>query len=72
VTLAEITYDLQAPIGLAQHRALAGLANTYGVRRYRVDDERQQITVEYDASRLRPIDVENLLQQARIPAVQRA
>jgi hypothetical protein len=51
--------------------ALSGFANTYGLRRFRVDEKNNQLSFEYDASRLRETEVANVLRQARIPVLRR-
>jgi len=71
MTLVDITYELQAPLKLDQLRALADFANTYGLRRFHVDEERRLISFEYDASRLKETEVAHVLRQARIPVVRR-
>src|SRR5437879_10115955 len=53
VTLVEVTYELQSPLKPEQLRALGEFANTYGLRRFRLDKEKKQISFEYDASRLK-------------------
>ena len=40
MTLVEITYELQAPLSNEQLQDLGGFANTYGLRKFRVSDER--------------------------------
>jgi hypothetical protein len=70
MTLVEVTYQLQAPLVAEQLRALGEFANTYGLRRFRVDEERNRICFEYDASRLKETEVVQVLRQARI-AVER-
>ncbi len=67
MTLVEVTYDLQSPLNPEQLRALSAFANIYGLRRFHVDEYRNQITFEYDASRLRETEVANVLRRARIP-----
>lgn len=71
MTLVEVTYDLQAPLRAEQLRALGGFANTYGLRRFRVDEQRNQISLEYDASRLTESEVAHVLRLARIPVQRR-
>jgi len=66
MTLVEITYDLQSPLSQEQLRSLGEFANTYGLRRFRVDEANNQLSFEYDASRLRETQVEHVLAQARI------
>jgi len=69
MTLVEITFELQGPLGEEQLRALGGFANTYGLRRFRVDNAKRRLTFEYDASRLKGTEVEQVLRQARIAVV---
>ena len=71
MTLMEITYELQSPLQPEQLRALGSFANTYGLRRFRVHEETNRLTFEYDASRLKETEVEHVLRQARIPVLRR-
>jgi len=57
MTLMEITYELQSPLQPDQLRALGSFANTYGLRRFRVDEKTNQLSFEYDASRLKETEV---------------
>jgi hypothetical protein len=66
MTLVEVTYELQAPLRAEQLRALGQFASLYGLRRFRVDEERNQISFEYDASRLKETEVAQALRRARI------
>jgi hypothetical protein len=66
MTLVEITYELQSPLSQEQLAALGSFANTYGLRRFRVDDDKKHLSFEYDASRLRETQVAHVLGQARI------
>lgn len=71
MTLVEITYELQAPLGREHLGRLAEFANTYGLRGFRVDEQNRRLTLEYDASRLKETQVSNLLRSAKIPILQR-
>jgi len=66
MTLVEATYELQSPLSDEQLRRLGEFANTYGLRRFRLDDSRKQLSLEYDASRLRDTQVVHALGQAKI------
>ena len=66
MTLVEITYELQSPLTEEQLRHLGQFANTYGLRSFRVDELKKQLSFEYDASRLRETQVAHVLGQARI------
>jgi hypothetical protein len=71
MTLLEITYELQSPLTDTQLRRLGEFANTYGLRRFRVDDSRKMLSFEYDASRLRETQVVHVLGQASIPVTRK-
>jgi hypothetical protein len=71
MTLVEITYELQKPLGSEQLRALASFANTYGLRSFHVDEKANRLSFEYDASRLKETEVAHVLREARIPVVRR-
>jgi len=66
MTLLEVTYELQSPLSLEQLSRLGEFANTYGLRRFRVDEQKNQLTFEYDASRLRETQVAHALGQVGI------
>jgi hypothetical protein len=66
MTLVEITYKLQSPLNQEQLRNLGEFANTYGLRRFRVDESKNQLSFEYDASRLLESQVAHALGQAGI------
>jgi len=71
MTFMEITYQLAGPPTDDQLRQLAEFANTYGLRRFQLDEETKQLSFEYDASRLRETQVAHVLGQAGIPVVRR-
>jgi hypothetical protein len=66
MTLVEATYELQSSLSQDQLRSLGSFANTYGLRRFRIDDSKKQLSFEYDASRLRDTELVHVLRQARI------
>jgi hypothetical protein len=71
MTLMEITYELQSPLTAEQMQALGRFANTYGLRRFRVDEKTNHLSFEYDASRLKETEVAHVLRQASIPVLGR-
>jgi len=71
MTLVEITYELQSPLNDEQLRHLGEFANTYGLRRFRLDDSKTQLSFEYDASRLRETQVAHALGLAKIAVASR-
>lgn len=71
MTLLEISYELQSPLSYEQLQRLGEFANTYGLRRFHVDESNRRIIFEYDASRLRETQVAHALGLAGIPIVQK-
>ncbi len=71
MTLVEVTYELQGPLRPEQLRALGQVANTYGLRRFQVNEQLNQLSFEYDASRLKETEVAHVLRMARIPVQRR-
>jgi hypothetical protein len=71
MTLVDITYELQSPLTEEQLRHLGQFANTYGLRSFRVDESKKQLSFEYDASRLRETQVSHVLGQAKIAVARR-
>ncbi len=71
MTLVEVTYVLQSPLSEEQLRQLSEFANTYGLRRFRIDETKNQLSFEYDASRLRETQVAHALGQAKIAVTRR-
>ena len=66
MTLVEVTYELRSPLTEEQLRRLGEFSNTYGLRRFRFDESKKQLSFEYDASRLRETQVAHALGQATI------
>ena len=71
MTLVEITYELQSPLTEEQLRHLGDFANTYGLRRFHIDDTKRKLSFEYDASRLHETQVVHVLGQASIAVARR-
>ncbi len=71
MTLVEVTYELQGPLRPEQLRALGQFANTYGLRRFQINEQLNQLSFEYDASRLKETEVAHVLRMARIPVQRR-
>jgi hypothetical protein len=69
MTFMTVTYELQKPLQPEQFRALGQFANTYGLQRFRLDEKKNWLHFDYDASRLKETVVEHLLREARIPVV---
>jgi hypothetical protein len=66
MTLLEIRYALQSPLTQEQLSSLAEFANTYGLRKFTLNDAKTELSFEYDASRLRETQVAHALGIAKI------
>jgi hypothetical protein len=71
MTLLEIRYQLAAPLTFDQLRQLGEFANTYGLRKFRLNNTKTELSFEYDASRLRDTQVAHVLGQAKIAVTKR-
>ena len=71
MTFMTMTYELQSPLKQEQLRALASFANTYGLQKFRIDEHKNLLHFDYDASRLKETEVEHVLRKAKIPVVGR-
>ena len=71
MTLLEAKFELQSPLTHGQLRSLGEFANTYGLRRFELDDSKLHLSFEYDASRLRVTQVTHVLGQAGIAVARR-
>lgn len=69
MTKVQLDYDLQRKIDDGDSEALAGLHGYYGIQKLRVAPSLDRITVEYDATRLTPQDVDHVLVQYGLPIV---
>ena len=67
MTKVDLRFRLQSPLAEPQLTRLSDLRGVYGVLGFRL--EPGALAVEYDATRLRPAEVEALLHGAGIPAV---
>jgi hypothetical protein len=71
MTFLEATFELQSPLTTEQMRKLGAFANSYGLRKFRVDETKRLLTIEFDASRLRDSQITHILAQARIGVLRR-
>ena len=71
MTLLEIKYALASPLTAEQLRQLSEFANTYGLRKFQLNDAQTELSFEYDASRLRETQVAHMLGQAKIAVSKR-
>ena len=71
MTLLEIRYALQSPLNDEQLRSLSEFANTYGLRKFKFNEAKTELSFEYDASRLRETQVAHALGLAKIAVVKK-
>jgi len=67
MTKVQIHFRLQRPLEEALLPRISEVYAIYGIQKIRVDPNMEGITVEYDATRLRPAEVESALTNAGIP-----
>ena len=67
MTKVQIRFRLQRPLDGVLLPRLADAHSLYGIQRVTVAPSLDSITVEYDATRLRPAEVESALAAAGIP-----
>ena len=67
MTKVTLCYDLARPLGEEDFENLARVHRTYGMARVQPGPGQNQITVDYDASRLMKKDVEAVLTGHSIP-----
>jgi hypothetical protein len=66
MTKVQIRFRLQRPLDEPELTAIAAVHAKYGIQKIRVADSLDALTVEYDATRLRPAEVEAALTGAGI------
>lgn len=69
MTKVQIRFQLQTPLSENELARLADARGVYGMLRFDIDETAGRLTVEYDATRLDPNEVEAVLHRAGIPAV---
>jgi hypothetical protein len=67
MTKVQIHFRLQKPLDDTQFSSISGEYAIYGIQKIRLDPSLDGLTVEYDATRLRPAEVESALARAGIP-----
>jgi hypothetical protein len=67
MTKVQLEYELVRPLDDQLMDAIARAHGVYGIHRISLNSSMDRIKVEYDASRLSPLEVENRLQMLGIP-----
>ena len=68
MTKVQIRFKLQKPLDEVMLARISDAHAMYGIHRVTVAPSMDALTVEYDASRLKPAEVESALAGAGIPA----
>ncbi len=69
MTKVQKHFRLQRPLDESLMQQIADANSIYGIERIQIAPSREELMVEFDASRLRAIEVETALQRAGIPVV---
>ena len=69
MTKVQIHFRLQKPLDEALLSRIADAYALYGIQKVNVAPSLDSVTVEYDATRLRPAEVEGALARAGLPVV---
>jgi len=69
MTKVQMRFRLRQPLDEAALEVIATVHAKYGIQKIKVADSLDALTVEYDATRLRPAEVEAALAGAGISAV---
>jgi allophanate hydrolase subunit 1 len=69
MTKVQIHFRLQKPLDEAMLARIAGAYALYGIQKVNVAPSRDSLMVEYDATRLRPAEVEAALAGAGLPVI---
>jgi hypothetical protein len=67
MTKVQIHFRLQRPLDNTMLSRIEQVHTLYGIQRVRVAPSMDSLTVDYDATRLRPAEVESALAAAGIP-----
>jgi hypothetical protein len=67
MTKVQKHFRLQRPLDESLMQQIADANSIYGIERIVISPSREELMVEFDATRLRTIEVETTLQRAGIP-----
>jgi hypothetical protein len=69
VTKILVHFGLERPLDEAMLNAIREAQTTYGIERISLAKSMDKLTVEYDATRFRPADVESALRKCGLPVI---
>jgi allophanate hydrolase subunit 1 len=67
MTRVQVNFHLRKPLEESEYHSIAQAHATYGIEKITLAPGMQDVKVEYDATRLRPAEVEAILATAGIP-----
>jgi hypothetical protein len=67
MTKVQKHFRLQRPLNEALMEQLVNANSIYGIERIQISPSRDELMVEYDATRLRATEIESALERAGIP-----
>lgn len=70
MTKVQKHFRLQRPLDEAMLEQMILVNSIYGIEQVKISQSRQELLIEYDASRLRAPEVESALQRAGIPVAE--
>lgn len=71
MTKVQLAYNLVRPLTDADSAAISNVTSWYGMKKVSVAPSLDNITVDFDASRLTPLDVESVLVRFGVPIVRK-
>jgi hypothetical protein len=72
MTKVQLPFALAAPLNEQTMSRLAAVYSIYGILRIHAEEGSERLTVEYDATRFSPKDVEAALARAGLPLAERS
>jgi len=72
MTKVQLSFNLSEPVDEQLMKRIADVYGTYGVLRILAQPGEQKLTVEFDATRFSPAEVEAALARAGLPLAQRS
>ena len=70
MTKVQKLFHLQRPLDEELMESIAEANSIYGIERIRIAPSREDLIVEYDASRLRETEIESALQHYGVPVIE--
>jgi len=69
MTKVQLDYDLLRKLDDDDDEAIGNLHSYYGIQKVRISPARDHISVDYDATRMSPSDLDNVLVRYGVPVI---